>query len=286
MGRRRDKRRENLANGGVFGDGQPAMQERTQEHPPLQQMDDAVFETKSLHDDIMAQLPAKGLQRTLRANDGRIERGDFVLTMTGLEYVGEDLTVQQWREMGNWLNQLKDSIQWMIGDWANLGVQHIDTWVAPDGREFETRYAELLETTDYSYSTLRKFAFVSRAVPPERRRTSLTFSHHVEVAHLSEPDQEMFLDMAEPNPNDEKPRRMAVRDLREEIRKRDQITSGSVAPKPAKHKDAEASLIQTGLDFTRKPPKRNAANRKKALEIAELYRKLALELETYAQQDD
>jgi hypothetical protein len=249
----------------------------------FEDMESSAFGTDT-EDDVLRQLQQNGMRRSIQARNGRIQRGNFVMTMTGLEYQGEELSLQEWREMGSWLNQLRDSIQWMIGDWANMAHDYVDTWVSPDGREFETRYAELLENTDYSYSTLRKFASIASAVPMFRRRNTLTFSHHVEVAHLPEDEQERFLNMAEPN-EVRGGKRMSVRDLRERIQSEyppDQLGAGKAKPAGAAKEDTEAELLKLGLDFVRKPPKRNATNKKKALRAAELYRKLALELEAYA----
>lgn len=279
----RNDRRDKLRQRDPFGGGQDAID--------FQQMDEFVFQSEKrdeneAQDDIRDLLPSQGIRHALQARNGRIQRGNFVLTMTGLEYNGDELTLQEWREMGMWLNQLKDSIQWMIGDWANMALGYVDTWTKPDGTEFETRYAELLKSTDYSYSTLRKFASVAAAVPVFRRRNTLTFSHHVEVARLPDEAQERFLDLAEPNEIREKP--MPIRELRERIQSEfpPELPDGSPKPDVRREKDNEAELLQLGLMFVRKPPKRNSTNRKRALEAAELYRQLAQKLEAYANDND
>ncbi len=52
--------------------------------------------------------------------DGAIPAGNFRLTKTGLEW-NERATYEEWRDVGKALMRLGTSIQWVLGDWANLG---------------------------------------------------------------------------------------------------------------------------------------------------------------------
>lgn len=138
---------------------------------------------------------------TLVQPDGSIQFGNFIMKREGLELEGE-ITQEDWLEFGQRLNQLKDSIQWILGDWANLGIDNAENWVEDSPTDDNTskgKYKRLLEKTDYAYGTLSNFAAVSRKIPIPRRRGNLTYSHHVEVAYaiLDEEEQDYYLDLAE-----------------------------------------------------------------------------------------
>ncbi|MEO1666671.1 MAG: hypothetical protein AAFU54_18685 [Chloroflexota bacterium] len=273
------RKRENLSKTGVFGNGGGSPLSNI-----VDDMEKQAFSgsTSSVDDEILNQLSSRPFKSVIKENNGEIQRGNFVLTMTGLKYEGEELTLTEWQEFGDWLGQLKDSIQWMIGDWANIAEANLDTWVAPDGREFKTRYKDLLEKTDYSYSSLRKFSMVASAFPMFRRRNTLTYSHHAEVAHLDEDEQERFLDLAEANDIRD---RWSVRVLREEVQKvhSTQLKSGSTTI--TIDKDVRI-LLTRGLELVSFEPELNSKNKTDALKAAEFYRELAEKLEQYARQDD
>jgi hypothetical protein len=207
----------------------------TQFDPPasggsLQEWDEQIFGEEdapgppTANDDLLAQLPNVGLKRTLKAAGGVIQRRDWVMSLNGLEFTGEELTYDDWKEMGDWLTRLRDSIQWMIGDWANLGAANIENWVDPSQRDMltagdehneipEGKYRWLADLVDYSYGTLRNFAYIAYVFPVSRRRDTLTYSHHVEVAVLgSTSKQEKLLDKAEKGKDG---KRLSVRDLRD-----------------------------------------------------------------------
>ncbi|MEO0562222.1 MAG: hypothetical protein AAF125_08910 [Chloroflexota bacterium] len=231
----------------------------------LQDADEFIFggenasvASKTSDDDWMNQLSSQGLKRTLKAAGGMIQRKDFVMTMQGLEYTGEELTLDEWKEMGEWLTKLRDSIQWMIGDWANLGEQHMHQWM--DTETYQRivattsdqnvdipsgKYRWLADVVDYKYGTLRNFAYIAYVFPVSRRRDTLTYSHHVEVAALdSVAKQERLLDRAENNG-----KRISVRDLRELV----QQEMGLLKAPPAKSTDSSPiyrSLIRLQQELT------------------------------------
>lgn len=154
--------------------------------------------------------------------DGSIQFGSFVMKREGLQLDG-DISRDEWLEFGQRLNQLKDSIQWILGDWANLGFDHLNDWVEDSDEEtgldqekaIKSKYERLIQGTDYSYKTLSNFAAVSRRISFPRRRGNLTYTHHVEVAYLnSEEQQDYYLDLAEKGDENG---RLSTRKLRELI---------------------------------------------------------------------
>jgi hypothetical protein len=59
------------------------------------------------------------------------------------------------------------------------------------------RYREAIEKTSLDYQTLRNYAWVARRFPMSRRRDTLSFGHHAEVAALQGPEQDYWLRKAE-----------------------------------------------------------------------------------------
>ena len=83
------------------------------------------------------------------------------------------------------LNGLQNCIKWWIGD----------TFLYAE-RAFGEKYAQLLDTTDFEYNTLRNICYTAAQVSPAVRRKELTFWHHTEVAPLQLAEQKKFLQLA------------------------------------------------------------------------------------------
>jgi hypothetical protein len=91
-----------------------------------------------------------------------------------------------WASAGRQLAWLSHGVAWALGDWLLYGQAH-----------FGNRYREAIAATGLDHQTLRNYAWVARSVAPPRRRDSLSFQHHAEVAALSEAEQELWLGRAE-----------------------------------------------------------------------------------------
>lgn len=126
-------------------------------------------------------------------------RSPAALTATSWSAAG-DLAVVDWIEQGRWLGAVGRASGWWIGDWIRYG----------NGRYGE-RYAEAVRLTGYDRQSLMNMAYVAGRYEPERRRENLSFSHHAELAALSPPDQEIWLDRVEAGA-------LSVRNLRFELR--------------------------------------------------------------------
>ena len=108
------------------------------------------------------------------------------------------------REIWGLLKQVKDNLQFWIGDWARFGEKkgyYISSKV----------YDELEEITGLGHNTIKNIKSIAEAVPSSLRNDELSFSHHIEVAKLQPEKQKEFLDKAS-NEN------LSVRELRREIR--------------------------------------------------------------------
>lgn len=102
----------------------------------------------------------------------------------------EGLSYEQWADFAKGLSVSRrmvknGSLMWHVGDWLVYGEQNIGE-----------AYAQAVESTGYNRQTLMNAKSVSSKIPPERRRESLSWSHHKAVAPLPEADQEYLLQLA------------------------------------------------------------------------------------------
>jgi hypothetical protein len=96
------------------------------------------------------------------------------------------MSFESWRKLGSRVALIANSSAWWLGDWLVYGEQ-----------AYGARYEQAIADTSLSYQTLRNYAWVARTFPVSRRRDTLSFGHHVEVAALSEAEQDVWLARAE-----------------------------------------------------------------------------------------
>jgi hypothetical protein len=104
---------------------------------------------------------------------------------TGLE-LPPRLNFQTWLGIGQQLSALASSSAWCLGDWLNYGQA-----------AYAGRYRNAIEQTSLDYQTLRNYAWVARRFTLSRRRDTVSFGHHAEVASLPGPEQDFWLRKAE-----------------------------------------------------------------------------------------
>lgn len=95
------------------------------------------------------------------------------------------LPFETWKKIGTCLSKVATASAWWLGDWLVYGESRY-----PD------RYKKVVEETSLEYQTLRNYAWVARSVDLSRRRDSLSFQHHAEVAALPAEQQDEWLDRA------------------------------------------------------------------------------------------
>jgi N6-adenosine-specific RNA methylase IME4 len=127
-----------------------------------------------------------------------------------------DFSEEEWELAGRTLGKIERSVSWWIGDWWAFG-------------EFKFRCGKkIIEADDWdgpSYGAVRNASVVCRSVPMSRRRDTLSFAHHTEIAALSPAEGDALLDWAEePIALTGKPR--STRELRGEVNRR-RVTIGS-----------------------------------------------------------
>lgn len=115
------------------------------------------------------------------------ENGQVMVTRVGLRIPGE-LTFENWRRAGSKLVRVFDSSVWCLGDWVAYGE-----------KEYADRYLRAIDSVGLEYQTLRNYAWVARRFDLPRRRDTLSFQHHAEVASLPSEEQDRWLDQAEQN---------------------------------------------------------------------------------------
>jgi hypothetical protein len=96
------------------------------------------------------------------------------------------MAFDRWVEIGSYLSSIVSSSAWCLGDWLVYGEA-----------AFSGRYRDAIELTSLDYQTLRNHAWVARRFPLDFRRDALSFTHHAEVAALSEPERDFWLRKAE-----------------------------------------------------------------------------------------
>jgi hypothetical protein len=97
----------------------------------------------------------------------------------------EGMKIDAWQRVGEQLFAVADSTPWWLGDWLIYGE-----------RTFPQRYQQAVAATRLDYQTLRNYAWVCRRFRVSRRRDTLSFQHHMEVARLPEEQQDDWLERA------------------------------------------------------------------------------------------
>lgn len=113
------------------------------------------------------------------------ELNQIVMPRLGIRFPRQ-LPYEKWLGIGRQLAAVSTSSAWCLGDWLVHGED-----------VYSGRYRDAIEQTSLDYQTLRNYAWVARRFPVSRRRDTLSFAHHAEVARLSEPEQEFWLRKAE-----------------------------------------------------------------------------------------
>ncbi|MFI7895077.1 MULTISPECIES: LmbU family transcriptional regulator [unclassified Streptomyces] len=96
------------------------------------------------------------------------------------------LRYDRWERAGQHLFQIADSSAWCLGDWLVYGQER-----------YADRYQAGVEAAGLDYQTLRNYAWVTRRFEYWRRRESLSFGHHAEVASLPPAEADAWLDRSE-----------------------------------------------------------------------------------------
>ena len=104
----------------------------------------------------------------------------FTITPLGIQF-DDEISYEEWSQMGAELGRAGMSIGFVIGDWINYGESR-----------WREKYDDALKITRLSRQTLKNYAYISRKVESSRRRDDLDFSIYETVAKLKNPDEQAF----------------------------------------------------------------------------------------------
>jgi len=145
------------------------------------------------------------------------------VTAVALE-IPKSIDYETWAAIGSGLKNVEQSIMFWIGDWLTYG----------EGR-FSDRWTQVLSESEYSLRTIQNAMWLSKRIPPERRRADVSYSHHLLVAALEPDEQEKWLRIAA----DEDLTREALRDrLRADKAEKTHVSAHDRSmPKDKAHRD-------------------------------------------------
>jgi hypothetical protein len=109
----------------------------------------------------------------------------ILTTKVGLQFPVE-VSFDSWKRAGVQISGIVDTFAWCIGDWLVYGQ-----------RRYPDRYKQAVHAVGLNYQTLRNYASVARRVDLPRRRPTLSFQHHAEVAAQPDAEQDTWLSRAE-----------------------------------------------------------------------------------------
>ena len=113
--------------------------------------------------------------------------GAFKATSVGLQLPESKVSIERWLTYGKQLREVQGALRWCIGDWLNYGELKY-------GEMYSQGYALFPE---YHESSIRHMRRVAEIFPVVRRRTSVTWSEHAEIASRPIEEQEQWLDELE-----------------------------------------------------------------------------------------
>jgi N6-adenosine-specific RNA methylase IME4 len=116
---------------------------------------------------------------------GQLQLGPVTLSPTGAVVNGKP-SFEEWEQALAFARRCECAVLWWVGDLLNYGEAN-----------YGETYAAAMEETGLAYQTVANAKTVAGKVGLSRRRESLSFSHHQEVAPLSPDQQERWLDTAE-----------------------------------------------------------------------------------------
>lgn len=145
--------------------------------------------------------------------DNDLEYSGFKLHKIGLEPIGEP-TFDQWQECGQFIQKASGSVSLWLGDWLNYGE-----------KKWGEKYAQAIEDTGLDYQTLKNASWVAGKIDLSRRRDTLPFGQHAEVASLEPNQQNEVLDWAESEHATIKEVRQKVKEIKRQKQLNQIITS-------------------------------------------------------------
>lgn len=112
----------------------------------------------------------------------------FSVGPTGLTIRGAP-TFEQASQLLSALRIMEAGVQFALGD----AIRYLED-------TFGEQASQVIDSEEWSESTVRVYRWAAERVPLENRRPDLSFSHHLAVAGLSSPEQRHWLEQAATSP--------------------------------------------------------------------------------------
>ena len=109
-------------------------------------------------------------------------------TQTAWKPPVDEMSFEQWQNLGATLQQIYASLPWWIGDWLNYGE-----WAWGEA------YAQAVEITGMSVDRLNNYKWIANKIDVAQRRDDLSWSHHRAVAAFDPELQADWLERASVN---------------------------------------------------------------------------------------
>lgn len=106
-------------------------------------------------------------------------------TQTAWKPPVDEMSFEQWQNLGATLQQIDASLPWWIGDWLNYGE-----WAWGEA------YAQAVEITGMSVDRLNNYKWIANKIDVAQRRDDLSWSHHRAVAAFDPELQADWLERA------------------------------------------------------------------------------------------
>ena len=106
-------------------------------------------------------------------------------TQTAWKPPVDEMSFEQWQNLGATLQQIDASLPWWIGDWLNYGE-----WAWGEA------YAQAVEITGMSVDRLNNYKWIANKIDVQQRRDDLSWSHHRAVAAFDPELQADWLERA------------------------------------------------------------------------------------------
>ena len=153
-----------------------------------ERLEEELDELKQEAEEVKQEIAAIQERGIVPRGDGKVQLKRLVVSTTGVEFIPEDLTEEEWSEAINAMRDLANVSQWTIGDLVN----HAElVW--------KHTYEQMAAVTPYVVKTLREYAYVARNVDVSRRMDTLSFGHHHLIASKDNDEQKYWLNRAVEN---------------------------------------------------------------------------------------
>lgn len=115
-----------------------------------------------------------------------LEAAGAVVTPISLQLTDPDVPWEEFEHLGAFLGQMNRSCAWWTADLIIYGEEYFGHYVA-----------QVEQVMGLAPQTISNRVSVAKRIPPNRRRASLPFGVHAEVAYLKPEERDRWLDRAE-----------------------------------------------------------------------------------------